>query len=97
MKKCTKKLMLLAYLATWVTGFMLLFSQSILSFYALSPETTALTMGCSSCTASTASSSNRWRCPAERAARRRTTCATQCWSPVFHGIFPHRLQATCSR
>ena len=44
-KKYTKKLMLLAYLATWVmTGFMLLFSQSILSFYALSPETTALTM-----------------------------------------------------
>lgn len=44
-KKYTKKLMALAFLATWVmTAGMLLFSQNILSFYALSPETTALTM-----------------------------------------------------
>lgn len=44
-KKYTKKLMILAFIATWImTGFMLLFSDTILSFYALSPETKALTM-----------------------------------------------------
>lgn len=44
-KKYTKKLMLLAFIATWImTGFMLLFSDVILSFYALSPETAKLTM-----------------------------------------------------
>lgn len=44
-KKYTKKLMLLAYIATWVmTAFMLLFSNNILSFYSLSQETMKLTM-----------------------------------------------------
>lgn len=44
-KKYTKKLMLLAFVATWVmTAFMLLFSRNILSFYALSPETAELTL-----------------------------------------------------
>lgn len=44
-KKYTKKLMFLAYAATWVmTAFMLLFSKGILSFYALSPETAKLTL-----------------------------------------------------
>lgn len=44
-KKYTRKLMLLAYIAIWVmTAFMLLFSKNILSFYALSEESTALTM-----------------------------------------------------
>lgn len=43
-KKYTKKLMLLAFAATWVmTIFMLLFNQTILSFYALSAETAELT------------------------------------------------------
>ena len=44
-KKYTKKLMMLAFIATWImTGFMLLFSDTILSFYSLSEETKALTM-----------------------------------------------------
>lgn len=43
-KKYTKKLMMLTFIVTWVmTAFMLLFSDAILSFYALSPETTELT------------------------------------------------------
>ena len=43
-KKYTKKLMILTFIVTWVmTAFMLLFSDAILSFYALSPETTELT------------------------------------------------------
>lgn len=44
-KKYTRKLMLIAYIAIWfMTAFMLLFSKNILSFYALSEESTALTM-----------------------------------------------------
>ena len=44
-KKYTKKLMLLAFIATWtMTAFMLLFSDTILSFYSLSEETAKLTM-----------------------------------------------------
>ena len=44
-KKYVKKLMTLTFIVTWVmTGFMLLFSDLILSFYALSPETKQLTM-----------------------------------------------------
>lgn len=44
-KKYMRKLMLIAYIAIWfMTAFMLLFSKNILSFYALSEESTALTM-----------------------------------------------------
>ena len=43
-KKYTKKLLMLTFIVTWImTAFMLLFSDTILSFYALSPETTELT------------------------------------------------------
>ena len=43
-KRYTKKLMFLSFVAVWImTGFMILFSDTILSFYALSPETLELT------------------------------------------------------
>ena len=43
-KKYTKKLITLAFIVTWImTAFMLVFSDTILSFYSLSAETTALT------------------------------------------------------